>query len=112
MILLAWFFGGYMAMQVLQDFDVDRPVRLPIAYFLGMVLFRPCHGRPVAAPRAVKASEERRSRAFNVTLGVSVLFAAFWALWFFGMMKAFWLLLVSRACRRPSAWSTGRWTTS
>ena len=47
----------------------------------------PCGGDP----RLSKASEERRSRAFNVTLGVSVLFAAFWALWFFGMMKAFWL---------------------
>ena len=93
-ILLAWFFGGYMAMQVLQDFDVDRPVRLPIAYFLGMVLFLLAMVALWRRPALSKASEERRSRAFNVTLGVSVLFAAFWALWFFGMMKAFWLLLV------------------
>ena len=38
-ILLGWFFGGWVAMQVLQDFDVDQPVRLPIAYVLGLVLF-------------------------------------------------------------------------
>ena len=56
---------------------------------------RPRHGRPVAAPGAVSRRDGATvHRAFNVTLGVSVLFAAFWALWFFGMMKAFWLLLV------------------
>jgi moderate conductance mechanosensitive channel len=93
-ILLAWFFGGYMAMQVLQDFDVDRPVRLPIAYFLGIVLFLLAMVALWRRPALSKTSEERRSKAFNVTLGVSALFAAFWALWFFGMMKAFWLLLV------------------
>ena len=108
-----WFFGGYMAMQVLQDFDVDRPVApadrlLPRA---GPVRAR--HGRPVAAPGAVpRPDEERRDRAFNVTLGVSVLFAAFWLLWVFGMMKAFWLLLVvGGPAGGRSASSTGRWTT-
>ena len=105
-ILLAWFFGGYMAMQVLQDFDIDRAVRLPIAYFLGMVLFVLAMVALWRRPALVKGSEERRSRAFNVTLGVSVLFAAFWALWFFGMMKAFWLLLVMAGL--PAAISVGR----
>ena len=93
-ILPAWFFGGYIAMQVLQDFDVDLPVRLPIAYFLGVVLFALAMIALWRRPALVHGSEERRSTALNVTLSVSVLFAVFWALWFFGMMKALWLLLI------------------
>jgi moderate conductance mechanosensitive channel len=93
-ILLAWFFGGWMVMQVLQDFDMDQPARLPIAYTLGLALFmlamialwrRPAITRPEPGPR---------DRARRITLGVSVLFAAFWLLWVFGAIKVFWLVLV------------------
>ena len=31
-VLLSWFFGGWITLQVLRDLDVDQPVRAPIAY--------------------------------------------------------------------------------
>ena len=40
-------------------------------------------------------SGSARDRALNITIAVSVLFAAFWLLWVFGMTTAFWVLLVA-----------------
>ncbi len=94
-IILAWFFGGFMTMQVLQDFDVDRPVRLPVAYALGLVLFVLAMAALWHRPALFHTDRGLRERAFNVTIAVSVLFAAFWLLWVFGMTTAFWLLLVA-----------------
>ena len=38
-ILLGWFFGGCIAHAGTADFDMERAVRLPIAYGLGLILF-------------------------------------------------------------------------
>ena len=94
-ILLGWFFGGWVAMQVLRDFDVDQPVREPIAYALGLVLFALAMVALWRRPALSNPEEPHRGRARNITLGVSMLFAALWLLWVFGAMKAFWLLAVA-----------------
>ena len=94
-ILLGWFFGGWVAMQVLRDFDVDQPVRAPIAYALGLVLFALAMVALWRRPALSDPEESRRDRARNITLGVSMLFAALWLLWVFGAMKAFWLVAVA-----------------
>ena len=94
-ILLAWFFGGYLAMQVLQDFDVDRPVRQPMAYGLGLILFVLAMVALWRRPALAQSDPALRNRAFNITVAVSVLFAAFWLLWVFAMTTAFWMLLVA-----------------
>ena len=94
-VLLAWFCGGYMAIQVLQDFDVDGPVRLPIAYALGLVLFVLAMVALWRRPAMAHSDPDLRDRAFNITVAVSVLFASFWLLWVFGMTTAFWVLLVA-----------------
>jgi small-conductance mechanosensitive channel len=94
-ILLAWLFGGFMAMQVLQDFDVDKPVRQPLAYALGLILFVLAIVALWRRPTLSHTDPTLRDRAFNITIAVSVLFAAFWLLWVFGMTTAFWLLLVA-----------------
>ena len=111
-ILLAWFFGGCIAMQVLHDFDVDRPVRQPIAYALGLVLFVLAMMALWRRPALSHTDPALRDRARNITIAVSVLFAAFWLLWVFGMTTAFWLLLVAVGLPPRSASSTGRWTIS
>ena len=94
-ILLGWLFGGTIAMQVLQDFDIDRPERLPLAYALGLILFVLAMIALWRRPVLSSPDPERRERAFNITVAVSVLFAAFWLLWVFGMTTAFWVLLVA-----------------
>ena len=94
-VLLSWFFGGWVAMQVLRDFDVDRPLRAPIAYALGLVLFALAMVALWRRPALFDPEELRRDRARNITLGVSVLFAGLWLLWVFGAMKAFWLVAVA-----------------
>ena len=94
-VLLGWFFGGFIAMQVLQDFDVDRPERLPLAYALGLILFVLAMVALWRRPALSDPDPARRDRAFNVTVAVSVLFAAFWLLWVFGLTTAFWVLLVA-----------------
>ena len=93
-ILLGWFFGGWLIMQVLQDFDVDRPVRLPIAYSLGLVLFALAMTALWRRPALAQPERSARDRARRITLAASVLFASFWLLWVFGATKGFWLLLV------------------
>jgi moderate conductance mechanosensitive channel len=94
-ILLSWFFGGWVAVQVLRDFDVDRPVRAPIAYALGLVLFALALTALWRRPALHALEEARRDRARNITLGVSILFAVLWLLWVFGAMRAFWLVAVA-----------------
>ena len=94
-ILLGWFFGGWVAMQVLRDFDVDQPVRAPIAYALGLVLFALAMVALWRRPALSDPEKPRRDRARNITLGVSMLFAALWLLWVFGAMKVFWLVAVA-----------------
>ena len=94
-ILLGWFFGGWVAMQVLRDFDVDQPVRAPIAYALGLVLFALAMVALWRRPALSDPEKSRRDRARNITLGVSMLFAALWLLWVFGAMKVFWLVAVA-----------------
>ncbi len=96
-ILLGWLFGGTIAMQVLQDFDIDRPERLPLAYALGLILFVLAMMALWRRPVLSSPDPERRERAFNITVAVSVLFAAFWLLWVFGLTTAFWVLLVATA---------------
>ena len=96
-ILLGWLFGGTIAMQVLQDFDIDRPERLPLAYALGLILIVLAMMALWRRPVLSSPDPERRERAFNITVAVSVLFAAFWLLWVFGMTTAFWVLLVATA---------------
>jgi moderate conductance mechanosensitive channel len=46
-------------------------------------------------PALAQSDPALRNRAFNITVAVSVLFAAFWLLWVFAMTTAFWLLLVA-----------------
>ena len=94
-IMLAWFFGGFIAMQVLQDFDVDRPVRQPLAYALGLVLFVLAMMALWRRPALSHTDPALRDRALSITIAVSVLFGAFWLLWVFGMTTAFWVLLVA-----------------
>ena len=94
-VLLSWFFGGWVVVQVLRDFDVDRPVREPIAYALGLVLFVLATVALWRRPALFDPEELRRGRARNITLGVSILFAGLWLLWVFGVMKAFWLVAVA-----------------
>ena len=94
-ILLGWFFGGWVAMQVLRDFDVDQPVRAPLAYALGLVLFALAMFALWRRPALSDPEKSRRDRARNITLGVSMLFAALWLLWVFGAMKVFWLVAVA-----------------
>jgi small-conductance mechanosensitive channel len=96
-ILLGWLFGGTIAMQVLQDFDIDRPERLPLAYALGLILFVLAMMALWRRPALSSPDPARRERAFNITVAVSVLFAAFWLLWVFGLTTAFWVLLVATA---------------
>ena len=91
-ILLSWFFGGWIAMQVLHDFDMDLPVRLPIAYALGFVLFVLAMLALWQRPALSAPDQQRRERARNITIGVSMLFAMLWLLWVFGANKAFWLM--------------------
>ena len=86
--------GGWVAMQVLRDFDVDRPVRAPIAYALGLVLFVLSMVALWRRPALSDPEKSNRERARNMTLVVSVLFATLWLLWVFGAMKAFWLVAV------------------
>ena len=93
-ILLSWFFGGWAVLQVLRDFDVDQPVRAPIAYALGLVLFALAMVALWRRPALSDPEESRRDRARNITIGVSMLFAAFWLLWVFGAMKVFWVVAV------------------
>ena len=96
-MLLSWFFGGWMALQVLRDLDVDRPARLPIAYLLGLVLFGLAMVALWRRPALSDPDPRRRERAGNVTIGVSLLFAVLWLLWVFSLMNAFWLVLVVAA---------------
>jgi small-conductance mechanosensitive channel len=93
-ILLSWLSGGTIAMAVLQDFDIDRPERLPLAYALGLILFILAMVALWRRPALGSHDPTRRSRALNATVAVSVLFAAFWLLWVFGLTTAFWVLLV------------------
>ena len=72
-------------MQVLRDFDVDRPVRAPIAYALGLVLFvlamvalwrRPALSHPEPSARATAPATSRSPcRCCSRRL---------WLLWVFG----------------------------
>jgi small-conductance mechanosensitive channel len=94
-ILLSWFFGGWVAMQVLRDFDVDEPIRAPIAYVLGLVLFGLAMVALWRRPALSDPQESQRDRARNITLSVSMLFAALWLVWVFGAMQVFWLVAVA-----------------
>ena len=96
-VLLSWFFGGWITMHVLRDLDVDQPVRAPIAYALGLLLFALAMVALWRRPALSHQTEQRRDRARNITLAVSMLFAALWLLWVFGAMKAFWLLAIATA---------------
>jgi small-conductance mechanosensitive channel len=96
-VLLSWFFGGWVALQVLRDFDVDRPVRLPIAYMLGLVLLGLALVALWRRPALANPDSEGRDRAKAVTLGVSMLFAVLWLVWVFGSTKLFWILFVAAA---------------
>ena len=75
-VLLAWFFGGWITLQVLRDLDVDQPVRAPIAYALGLLLFALAMVAVWRRPALSHRTEQRRDRARNITLAVSMLFAA------------------------------------
>jgi small-conductance mechanosensitive channel len=94
-ILLSWFLGGWVTMHVLRDFDVDRPLREPIAYALGLVLFGLALIAMWRRPALLDPEKSRRNRARNITLGVSMLFLTLWLLWVVGAMKTFWLVVVA-----------------
>ena len=96
-VLLSWFFGGWVALQVLRDLDVDWPARLPIAYLLGLVLFGLAMVALWRRPALADTEPRQRERARNVTVAVSLLFAVLWLLWVFSLMNAFWLVLVVAA---------------
>ena len=96
-VLLSWFFGGWIVLQVLRDLDVDQPVRAPIAYALGLLLFALAMVALWRRPALSDPTEQRRDRARNITLAASMLFAALWLLWVFGVMKVFWLLAIATA---------------
>ena len=96
------------------DFDVDRPVRAADRLRAGAGAVRAGHDRAVAPAGAVAyRSEQLRDRARNITLAVSMLFAALWLLWVFGAMtRSSGCSRWRSACPPRSASSTGRWTIS
>ncbi len=96
-VLLSWFFGGWLTMQVLRDFDMDQPVRLPIAYTLGLVLFVLAMVALWRRPAMRHVEERSRERGRNITIALSILFAALWLLWVFGATHLFWLVAVAVA---------------
>ena len=110
-VLLSWFFGGWVAMQVLHDFDMDQPVRLPIAYALGLVLFVLAMVALWRRPALYHAEEGQRERARNIT--IAAVHAVRGAVAALGVRReprpSGWSRWRS-PCPPRSAWSTARWT--
>ncbi|MGE3741325.1 MAG: mechanosensitive ion channel domain-containing protein [Geminicoccaceae bacterium] len=96
-VLLSWFFGGWVAMQVLRDFDMDHSMREPIAYGLGFVLLILGLVALWRRPAMMRQTQPEHRHAKAVTVAVSILVALLWLIWVFGSNKLFWTLLVVAA---------------
>ena len=96
-VLLSWFFGGWIAMQVLRDFDMDPSMREPIAYGLGLILLVLGLIALWRRPAMLRQRPTGQGRTRAVTLAVSILIALLWLIWVFGSNKLFWTLLVAAA---------------
>ena len=96
-VLLSWYFGGWIAMQVLRDFDMNPAMREPIAYGLGFILLILGLVALWRRPAMVQVTHDGHARTRAITLAASILIVLLWTIWVFGSNKLFWTLLVAVA---------------